>query len=336
MLAFRLLLIFLTLASAVVPSLAMKSLPAQDVFAELPLVNTNVIHGGRWAYPDEDGADIIRTRVKISDLALLPPPLLIEEGFEISRVGNDIKLPQPSDFQTSSPGVPWGEQPRPLKWFADQFSWRIDPIPVKSRPMRVDKEHNLITLSCSGELLRGATSEGGAKTGNARWPPTFNVHVDQDLSGSPLTTYSSLLPVLFQNTPLTLYNIWIAINDEQVRPLALRDRRYVKDGDLAAWQEDTFDIPSDRFVATNSSLGGWYYNSEMKRGDAFVFLTGETPNTSFGRPEAGDGIRYSVELRCVGFLFPKGNYVAAFLTAVWVMTSCTYILFFKKRNYIFT
>ena len=228
-----------------------KALPPEHVWAELPLLNTNVVHEGRWVYPDEHGSDTVRTRVEIVDLALRSPPKLDEEGFEISHVAVGIKLPDPSEFQTSSPGVPWGDAPRPMKWFADQFSWRIAPLPIKSRPWN-DEEHNLITLSCSGELLRGATSEGAAKTGKARWPPTFNTHVDQDLSGSPLTTYSPLLPFLFIRTPITLYNIWIALNDEQVRPLALRDRRYVKDGDLAAWQEITFDIPSDRFVATNS------------------------------------------------------------------------------------
>jgi hypothetical protein len=190
-----------------------------------------------------------------------------------------------------------------------QFQFTLNKIALKTKDIAI--------LQCNGELVRGSTATGAATTGSARWPPTFNAHVDQDLSGSPLSSYSSILPFLFTQTPLTLLNFWFPLNDEQVRPLAVRDRRHVEEGDLAKWTEVTFDIASDRFVVTDSSKSGWHYSSDMKPGDLYVFLTGETPHTSFGRPEAGDGIRYSVELRCAALLLPKNSaYIVSTLLVI--------------------
>ena len=65
---------------------------------------------------------------------------------------------------------------------------------------------------------------------------------------------------------------------------------------------------SDSFVVTTESArdGAWYYSSQMKRGQAFVFSSFESPHTSFGR-ETGGGYkyRYSVEMRCAAFVVGK-------------------------------
>lgn len=305
----------------IVPSLAVAMLPPGDVTIDLPLLDTRKVTAGRWYPENNKGSDIIPTQVRVSDIALRPsePPSLENEGFEITSFSLEkIQLPQPN--QTMSPHTPWTDAPRPLKWFVKQFVG-YNVLDLQS--------YNLLTFTCSGELIRGATSKGAASKGSARWPPTFNAHIDQDLSGAPLTTYSSVLPFLFTRTPLTLLNIWMPLNDEQVRPLALRDRRYIADGDLASWTEVAFTIPSDRFVVTNSSLSGWHYSSKIKPGDAYVFLTGETPHTSFGRSNAGDGVRCSVEMRCAAFLLPKD---ALSLLPLLLSLLLPFLLLRKKRK----
>lgn len=46
----------------------------------------------------------------------------------------------------------------------------------------------------------------------------------------------------------------------------------------------------------------------MEVGDAYVFKTGSVPHTSFAEPGAGDGVRYSLEMRCAGLMWERGNF----------------------------
>jgi len=293
-------------------------LPPGNIVKPLALLNSQRVEDGVWVNPDED-RDLVPTLVTINDLALdAEHPFMIDkEGFE--KASHKLNLPSPD--QTVSPNTPWSTADRPLKWFIDQLDISFNAISLRN--------HNVFIARCNGELIRGAAASGAAKSGAARWPPTFNAHVDQDLSGSPLTNYSILLPFLFTRTPLQLLNLWFPLNSEQVRPLALRDIQTIKTGDLASWQEKTFSIPSDRFAVTNSSTTGWYYDSSMKPGDVFVFLTGSTPHTSFGRQEAGEGVRYSVEVRCAALLLPKTLTPFLYLS----LTIPMILVFLLRRRY---
>ena len=171
---------------------------------------------------------------------------------------------------------------------------------------------------------------GGAAAGGARWPPTLNAHIDQDVNGEPIRSMG--IGWVFQQLPVTMLNLWMPLNDAQVRPLALMDTltNEPSRGHLAKWSTTTFNITSDRFLATTaaSTSGGWYFHSQLNPGDAIVFSTLDTPHTSFGRPEhlrrGGGGVRYSVEMRCIAVLLPGTDIAATAFALLLGLLFCLY------------
>ena len=294
--------------------------------AQLPLLDFGLIDEGRYKpsvlrIPGElhphtnNSTDIISTKQFISDLSLNR-----EENGERRRDTNAYAL---SGFEVGSLNVPlpevdisWDPGDERLwvgtKDFSKAFQWSVNPIKLASS--------YLLMGPCVNSLLRGADAEGAAQSGPVRWPPTNNGHVDIDLGGEPLKSMG--FPWLFWSwSPLELVNLWFPINDAQVRPLAFLDKRHAKEGALAKWRQDIkmdlycfhhekffSDFPyvvdkcviekSDSFVVTTEAAGdGWWYDSQLRRGDAIVFDSTQAPHASFGRPGL-DGPRLSLELRC--------------------------------------
>lgn len=204
---------------------------ATSIVGKLPLLDRkHVTKRGRYpgnkpkeAFKEGNNTDIGLKDVRITDLKSINgyDHSLAESGFEVGKLGSFINLPQEEDYQTAPPATPWQSGDLPLHNFVRQFQWNTNSINLPN--------HFAIFFKCGGELLRGATSSGAATEGSARHPPTFNAHIDQDMSGSPLTEmYRGWLPYLFEKTELDLYNIWIPLNNETVRPLALMDERKVR------------------------------------------------------------------------------------------------------------
>ena len=279
---------------------------SSTIVAKLPLLDSREVQRGRYQGGDDTNSSIKLHEVRITDLASLKKynHSVSESGFEVGRLAPFIELPSEEEYQTLPPAMPFQDEPRPLRKYVDQFHFNSNSIKLPN--------HFAFFFKCSGELLRGASANGAATSGSARHPPTFNTHVDQDMNGSPLdTVYWGILPYLFDNSKLDLYNVWIPLNNETVRPLALMDKRKVKQGDVAKWSETTFGIDSDRFIVTDKAKNrprAWFYKSDMGVGDAYVFKTGSVPHTSFAHPNAGEGVRYSLEMRCAGVMYERGAF----------------------------
>jgi hypothetical protein len=247
-------------------------------------------------------------------------------------------LPNISDHITSGPYTPWTHTQRPLAWFVRQFQGRVNPVQIQ--------DTWLFTITCHGELLRGSTATGAAKNGTVQWPPTFNAHIDQDVTGEPLKSLG--MSFLFTTLPLRLLNVWMPLNEAQVRPLALMDISKIKAPMVAKWSEVTFGTQNDRFFVTtdagpqrngmndekNAEEMLWWFDSQIAPGEAIIFDTTMTPHTSFGRPKTPRGsehlaenIRYSAEMRCVSFLIAKDTgvpVVTALLAILFVVTCKKY------------
>ena len=310
-----------------------------DIVGSLPLLDSALVHNGRFAGNETKG--IIPTAININDLsspsnsAFSNDLSLLTNGFELAIIHPSIVLPDPTKHTPAPPYTPWTSKDRPLLNFVSQFNLAYNAVSLPST--------NVLTISCHGELLRGATSSGSAPSKNPTeksWPPTFNAHIDQDISGEPLKSLH--LSSIFQYTPLRLLNFWLPLNDAQVRPLALGDIAKIPKTSnnpplLARWHEETFSISSDRFLittaATDPSL--WWFDSQIKPGQAYVFSTTSTPHTSFGREGGNDGgVRYSVEMRCVSVLVPEGRklMVGAVLIAFVVVLAGRLLSQQKKEN----
>jgi hypothetical protein len=298
-----------------------------------------VIQEGRYDGPEND-LSIIPTDTVVRDLAAPHNAAyrgslsLKSQHFELGVVSPSIAFPasllSPETFPSLPPYNPMVGGPRPLQPFVSQFTAALNPVELPNT--------NIFTLSCSGELVRGATADDARRNredSGSRWPPTFNAHIDQNIAGEPLVTMN--LAWVFKYTPgLHLLNFWLPLNSSQSRPLALMDRATLPSDSLANRTEVTFGILSDRYlVTTEATKGEWWFSSVLDRGDAFVFRTDSTPHTSFGRLEADDGVRYSVELRCATVVIDKSDTFTVIGTLVFAVLAAAVALkrrVIKKQN----
>jgi len=286
-------------------------LEAGDVTAMLPLLSLNVVVDGRYDGLENATGAIIKTPVVVHDLAadvntrLRANLSLQEHRVELGRLSDEVRQLSDADYASNPPFNPFAPAAdRPLSWFVSQFTMKLNRVVVPNS--------DIITLTCNGELIRGATAIGAASSGSARWPPTFNAHVDQNIDGEPLKGMG--VGWLFKLLPrLQLLNVWMPLNDSQVRPLALLSATDVPAGSLVDRQEETFGIQSDRYFVSEAAAAskGWLFHSQMRKGEAFVFRTDSTPHTSFGRDVSAEGgeatVRYSGEMRCASLVFAKGE-----------------------------
>mmetsp|Transcript_22128 Transcript_22128/g.46240 ORF Transcript_22128/g.46240 Transcript_22128/m.46240 type:complete len:358 (-) Transcript_22128:11-1084(-) len=293
----------------------------QDVAARLPLLDSSILKAEQGdnffmryvpeverkvgeMHPHLASSEIIATEVLVQDIDLVEEkPTYHKDGFELSELSESAlaRLPNVTVDTKSIDGNPE---------ICRYLGWTLDKIMMPSS--------HLYFLHVDRIVLRGTAADGPALEGVLRWPGAFNGHVDVDLQGEPMVSMG--YNWIFKLVPfLHLVNVWIPMGDSQVRPLAFLGKTSVKKGDLAKWRQSVdFHLPclwnlefkcaiqdSDSFVVTTESAreGAWYYSSQMKRGQAFVFSSFESPHTSFGRPDGGGyKYRYSVEMRCAAFI----------------------------------
>ncbi len=178
----------------------------------------------------------------------------------------------------------------------------------------------ILYVAPEGFLMRRAGPNGlvlsdyREEKGQSDHEAAANVHVDQDVHGTPVRQLlRGLAPYLFHHdspsaqnlwSPLFLVNVWVPLQ-QIVRPLVLADRasldRRTQQARMALPTEELFDRAPDRrfndiWTMAYHPSQRWYFHPEMRATEAYVFETLSTPHGACILPGEAEAERLYREL----------------------------------------